>query len=423
MGVGQKEVLWNQGENVGQLDLNNMQHFLRAFSTDWMLGQAGSFQGFGTVGAANYDRSKALYSYGDSGAPFPSATNLTIDTLGGPLIHWQTGPTFPLASNAPPANWGSDPYALYYWLAPNELQTQHPAGDPTNPRWDMLCVKLNDVSNDLGDRETRLQRVMEGGVLVTSENTFVKRRKVTLSSLLVVGTPAVSPTIPAVPAGYLPYYAILVPALFNSTFPVDDNFHDYRMPLGSFCVDVIAAEALTLGYLSFPGGTIPASFSLGFITGTNGIFAEVAVTSDNLHIIPRLPISPHSCRLVGISQQSGSATQNFTVSLQRYDISIGLGFTGFGGNSHWTFSALGSGAPSTDNIWISTALANSAGNDPPSADAKPPWASGRPSGYASRRDRLVASNLVNSWIGLKYTTGASPAALYMTRFHFAGMPF
>jgi hypothetical protein len=426
MGIGSKEVLFNSTENVGQLDLNNMQRFLRAFATDWILGQGGSFHGSGDPGAAGYGRFAALYSIGDSGAPFPTATPLQISNLAGPIGQWvgHTGepdvnpvdglpdiPPTPLATQALAPTWGANPYFMVYWLSPDELITTHAAADPTNPRWDLVCVKLSDVSNDPADDESRLQKQVVGSSFVISAGTFVKRRKVTMQKQVVQGTPAGSPAIGAVPLGFQPLYAVLIPAAFASVFPVDDNFHDYRMPLGSFCVDMLASAGRKLSGTYTSDADLLDSWTMG--------------TSTTVDFVPRIPVAASSCRLIGMSIIRNFSTAGFTISLGRYNVLNGGTYNQLGGNTHWILSALdalqASGTP--DFKSVVERLGNQAGNKDPTAAIKPPWGTGRPSGYASRHEVPSLANIANL-LGARFVTdGTGGHGLLNVKFHFAGGMF
>lgn len=424
MGTGQKEVLFNAAENVGQLDLNNMQRFLRAVMADWQYGQGGSFQGSGDVGAAGFDRTKAPYVLGDSGAPYPHPVNaIATQNLAGPIGQWKTGPTFPLSANGPATNWGTDPYFLVYWLSPDELATTHAAPDPTNPRWDLVCVRLNDVSNDVADQETRLQKQVVGSDFVISSDDFIKRRKVTITKQVVQGTPAGSPAMPSVPSGFVPYYAALVPAGTAGPFAVDNNFHDYRMPLGSFAVDVSAVPSV-LGQFGAVSGNI------AILTGPTSAIRWTGGGAVDVDLITSLPLSPHSCRLIGVAALEQRSTAFSTVKLGRYNPVVSGGvlgvFNAVGGNATWTIANLAGGTPPTtnnDSRWYTERLSGQAGNSPPTASIKPPWGTGWPSGYASRAERTAGLDNATDAIGLRFTSSTADVALIKARFYFAGMPY
>lgn len=420
-GTGQREVLMNSTESVGQLDLNNMQRFLRAFSDDWMFGQSGSFQGAGDAGAAGMDRSVAVFCVGDSAAPFPSATAMRIDTLGGPLAQWvgysgDASPlTFPFATSNPPSSWGQNPYMMVYWTSPNELQTTHDAADSSNPRWDLVCIKLNDVSDDIADQESRLQKQLVSGSFVISAQTFIKRRKVTLSKTVVKGTPAGSPAIPAVPSGFKPYYAIRIPAAFSSAFPVDNNFHDYRMPLGSHCVDVWASDVL---------GSNPAGLTLSggpnASASTTSAYPVVTTTTSNslVDFLPRFIVSPSTCRLIGLSLLSVPSISVWSADVGSYLAASNGTFANFGGNATWANLNMNNPAASSWDF-KGARLASQAGNSSPSAASKPPWGTGYPSGYAARAERTVTTD-THAMLGARLITSGSGGKLAYLRFHFAG---
>lgn len=417
---GQKEVLWNSSENVGNLDLNNMQRFLRAFLVDWVVGQGGTFSGSKDFATGPFDRTKALFSLGDSCAPIPTLTNLQVTNIGGLIGQWKAGAPLPLTSGTPPANWGLDPYMMFYWVSPAELLTTHSAADPTNDRWDLVCVKLDDISNDSADSETRLQKQLVSSTFVISSAGFIKRRKVTLTKQVVVGTPAGSPTMPAVPAGFQPLYAVRIPATFASTFTgASNDFHDYRMPLGSFVVDVPAWQAIE------NGSGLAA-------TGNAGAYRPMTLgASSTFDFIPHHIISPMSCRLIGVSILVGAQTGGaITATLGKYSVLSGGTYAIMGGNASWTLTNLLGLLPSgTDLAWADDRLGddfggggNEAGNDPPTVDVKPPWGTGWPNGYAGGRVTAGGGFRQTPTIGLRVATAAATTLkIAMARFHFAGM--
>lgn len=420
-GIGQREVLFSLGESVIETDLNNMQRFLRAFTCDWMLGSAGCFQGSFDAGASRLRRDRFVLSLGDSGAPNPTGVARQITNLAGPMCWWNPGPSFPLTiQTTVPANWGVDPYLMVYWLTEDELKTTHAVGDATNPRWDLVCVRMNEVINDVADEELRSQKQVDPGpppTFVISTDLFPKRRKVTIDKVVVAGTPAASPAIPGVPAGYRPFYAVLVPATFNAAFPVDDNLHDYRLPMGGFSVDVSPIEAVESG----SGG--PTALLAGSLRPCN------IPNGATMDFVPKFT-TPQSCRLIGTSILSGlSVAGGASCNYGRFNSAAGGTFNLQGGNSTWALSANGSGV-SGQYIWRTFPLGeipffgNQAGNFPPTASWKPVWGTGWPSGYASSPERSVAVN-TSDFLGLRMDcTGLlAQQQIARVRFHFAGMPY
>ena len=100
----------------------------------------------------------------------------------------------------------SDGYAEAYFEGGSTPAVS--AGDPSNPRVDLVWIKANDIQQ--GDDDNRVH------VGVTS------------------GTPAASPVAPSAPAGCLPIASMLVPAGATSTASAQmDSERDYAIPYGA----------------------------------------------------------------------------------------------------------------------------------------------------------------------------------------------
>lgn len=100
----------------------------------------------------------------------------------------------------------SDGYAEAYFEGGSTPSVS--AGDPSNPRVDLVWIKANDIQQ--GDDDNRVH------VGVTS------------------GTPSASPVAPSAPAGCLPIASMLVPAGATSTASAQmDSERDYAIPYGS----------------------------------------------------------------------------------------------------------------------------------------------------------------------------------------------
>lgn len=292
-GRGAREVLWNVGEGVTDLDLNNLQRFLRAQATDWDLASRGHWTTVGSVGVNALNPQSHLFVMGHSCAPHVLGATRTIDVNSGLIIQWRSGgPGSQGIDSYQPGvidfdDWGQDPYALVYFAANNEFTTVHAVGDATNPRWDLVSIQLSTTAADAADQETRLVK-NAGGVI--SSGPFIKRRKVIATKTVTQGTPAASPTIPAVPAGHVPLYAILVPANHNTTFPGTEDLFDFRVPLGSFVVDVLSRPEYERGSVAGAGAD----------TLSNGAFGYVSSAAPGLHVM-HMPLNVHGAhRLIGV---------------------------------------------------------------------------------------------------------------------------
>lgn len=422
---GQKEVLWNSGENVGNLDLNNMQRFARAVAADWMFAHLGQFNGFDAASAvpsvAILNRIKYLWCMGDSAAPYASGTSRRIDSLGGPIVQWiAASPTS--VNSARPSDWGLEPYALVYWLAPNELQTTHDIGD-ASARWDTVSIGLASVSNDLADQETRLQKQVVGSAFVISSNGFIKRRKVTLTKTVTKGTPG-SSIPPAIPADHVAVYSVYVPALHNAVFD-PEALWDFRMPLGSFCVDVLVRDVAAR----------LSGINLGSVTNLDGAWGGIQAGSATAHLyIPSHSHNAHSARLVGVEALIGSNNATAAFNLIRIDSSSYGSLSSGGAISRAPGLALGAlalggifgnpGAPATefrasiDDGVSGLRMEYNAGGGAPSV---PVWINGCASGYASRSElNAVGTDNTLKRLGLEWFPGDVNGKLCMVRFHYAG---
>jgi hypothetical protein len=122
---------------------------------------------------------------------------------------------------------GDDSLLIPYYLK-SDINVTLTTADPTNPRWDLIEMKLDFVDNDAADNVTRDFKDATTGVITST--TVVKKRKPKITVTLKTGTPAGSPTIPSVDSGYSALYALKV--LAAGTSVTDDNVIDYRLPAG-----------------------------------------------------------------------------------------------------------------------------------------------------------------------------------------------
>lgn len=106
---------------------------------------------------------------------------------------------------------------LLYELAADEILQQLSAGDATNPRIDTIEVKLS-----------------KGGL----------GGYTTLAWNRLAGTPAGSPTKPALTSGYARWLDVLVPATYNAVFIPETHFRDWRLPLSQRQTDMVWPDGL-----------------------------------------------------------------------------------------------------------------------------------------------------------------------------------
>jgi hypothetical protein len=214
-----KEVKVSDTEGLDFKDFNRAQQYLRSYINDAVLaakmGDGDLIVGPGT------DR---CYAYGVGGYPNGNANNLEVEL--GPGLVLQAISTYdPVGSNGITMD---DPTVLGYFLGDAEKTLTLQPGDATNPRWDVLEIKIDHVD---GDPQTRKRRLTPTSS--PSSATFNKQRQVRLQAQIVQGTPAASPVEPAVTSGWVKVAAINVPA--NHSGPIGPTqIRDYRFPAEHF---------------------------------------------------------------------------------------------------------------------------------------------------------------------------------------------
>lgn len=433
---GGKEVLWAGGENVGQLDLNNMSRFARAQAIDWGFAALGQTMRHRT---SSFDRKAFCYAVSDACGPWAHAlTNNRVRTNGGPIFAWKssappplgltsTGPTTsPPALTAFPTDWGEDPYALAYYADADEFATTHDVGDATNPRFDVVSLSFAIVDNDPVDDEVRLQKQLVLGNYVISSATFHKRRKVVVTKTVTKGTPSATPAVPTIPAGNVALYVLYVPATFNTLID-PEQIWDCRMPLGNFCVDVLSRDMLALSSGSNLGSAVPQGGNFGGVTAGN------ASLSLNHFVMGH---SQNSARLLGVAAIVGAGVNvgPSTFVLKRLttasadptgtNISLAPGkpMTPAG------FALAGAAAANQGNFnhaWLDHDIFTGVAAD---LTRLPVWINGTAGGYAmdvleqAVYDGGVYDNTF-SRLSLSWGAGDSTAVCRVIRFWFAGGPF
>jgi hypothetical protein len=159
-----------------------------------------------------------MYCLGNGGAPYAADTGLTIKNLRGLVLQRIAG-TVPI---------GTDPQFLSYYLDDDEYSSTLPAVT-TDPRWDIVCIKLEQESADAADQELRDFEDALTRELTTTN--VIKKRKVKATIQVVTGVEAVNPVEPATPSGFVKIAAFQV--RFGETeFDPKQDVRDYRVPVG-----------------------------------------------------------------------------------------------------------------------------------------------------------------------------------------------
>lgn len=229
-GIIGKEVLWNDGEGITFTDLNNMQRYMSAMILDGIISRmARSFGGADVQGTQTTFPLVYCFCVGNDAAPYAGAGAREIKNLAGTI--------YQRLDNTPD---GNDPGMLAYYVTADEYG-QTLAAAVTNPRWDIVTVKLEQIDNDVADEVSRDFKDATTGV-VTSED-IVKKRKVKATFTVTAGAENASPVQPSIPAGHVLVAAFLVtPAM--SAFDPRADIRDWRVPLGYRCDQVNAKSML-----------------------------------------------------------------------------------------------------------------------------------------------------------------------------------
>jgi hypothetical protein len=232
MAIEIKDVLFNDGEGLDYNDLNNIQRYERARFYDLFLGQmmrgtVGGSDVLSTCAARASIDATQLYAHGWGGA-----AKIFSNGAGGPNLQLKNFSGL-IATYGGGALTGLAPQVLPYHLDNEEVNPTFAAADPTNPRWDLVQIKINAEAG--GTSTTRdFQDAFTGALTSTS---FNKRFGSSITWNVKTGTPAGSPTVPTPDAGFFRLWAVFIPAAFGSNPILIDTGstlncpRDYRLPM------------------------------------------------------------------------------------------------------------------------------------------------------------------------------------------------
>lgn len=404
-----KRVKFNNGEGIDPADFNQLQ-VIQEQRSAIVAGTAGGMteNKFG-VGALL--RTEHLWVRGDACAPYPGGTARTIRILPGAMYQWLGQAQLYASPNFEANGFGNTDMGLCYYADSGELDTTHAVGS-AQPRWDVVSVLLSVV-----DGESESRDFEDATTRVVTSTSMNKRTRVIVTKTVTQGTPGATPYLPLLPAGHVPLYAIYIPAAHNAVFDALAIW-DFRMPLGSFCLDVLASDMVQRR--SYQGGTptMPA---------VNSIWGAADMVGAGVSILyPAHGGSGQTARLVGVEALVGTANSaadpellrvvSGTTSSHSSTLPLG-GAPGFVGSTN-TLTGLRSNPAAGSYNWVGdrSFIANSPFTNAISGVTRPPvWITGAPSGYAYANQIAGTSRLV-----LKFLSANASAQQVMVRFHFAG---
>lgn len=309
-----RDLLFNDGEGITHADLNNARAFLGARVFDQLIEhEAGAAAVIGTdpdlwsVQGEDTVLTSLVYTLtGGDGVLKVGSAATKIGTYGGTI--------FQKIANAD----GEEANFIPFTMGAGEFDLTIGAGDATNPRIDIVQVKLEYVE---GGSESRDFKDAVTGALSTTTPNKTRRAQATFS--LKAGTPAATPTYPAPDAGYAVLGAVRVPATWTTGVEPDYTYaggttakiRQCSIPLKTHSVTVMGSEMDTEGA---GGAGTPNKFA-GFIYADGG---------DLTNVFCWCPIGGPGTRIVGITLHgnfpSGGGGNN-TAVLRNYTLANGGG--------------------------------------------------------------------------------------------------
>ena len=212
------QMLFNNGEGAVHTDFNNMARFSDARLMDQVLARYVGALGFSSLvsaldpdltSTAGENPTLSLVSYTLTGGDCLIKQGTT-----GTRVALTSGTIFQRLANTS----GTDASFVSYFIAESDVDLVVGAGDGSNPRVDILQMKLeyvdgNAESRDIEDATTRI---------VTSTSTN-KRRRIQATFSIKAGTAAATPVYPAPDSGYCLVAAIRVPTAWATGFNTNEG--------------------------------------------------------------------------------------------------------------------------------------------------------------------------------------------------------
>ena len=376
------ELLYNDGEALDYNDLNNAQRHARSMLYDGVHGTLARVverdyqpQAVSSTGHA--------WTIGNGCQPYVSASTLTVSFTPGAIGF--------KASGVPD---GTDPLFLWYHMGLAEVSLTAGAADATNPRWDIVQIKIEHAE---GSAETR-DFSTTGGVL--SSVSFSKRRRTKLTASIKAGTAAASPTEPTPDAGYVKLCAIHIAA--TATVITPTTVRDYRMPVGYRVIDLIPGVHCARD----TQWSVDVS---GMVTGDGD------ATPRRLYAMPQMGAPFASGRLLAVGVSADQVNTGGTALLQRVNWATSA-------LSTTTVKDISASVLSTTDRYMEVALWDEAiwldGSSSPSCQG----GAGNASGYgeATIGAPLTATTMNKLWLAIA-TAASSADTIKFIRFIVAGM--
>lgn len=279
-----KRVLWDpNGEGLDFTDSNNAVLFQREELFNLLMsgamadglgdpsnpGLMSTPEGSDGNNALAFTNTDVVFApFGGAGYVLPTGIARTVGITAGPLVVaieevWNaTGEEFAMAR------------------ASGGVTLQTAVGDATNPRIDLVEVKLSYVDGDPQDRHFEDAITREP----TTEAGTNKERQIEAIYQIKQGTAAANPTYPAPTAGYVAMAAIYVPATHNAVHN-PDNIRDLRVPFGVRAIDVDVNGFHFVGANPWTKVGMLASIAAGSVQLTANVIVPCPVATKSARLL------------------------------------------------------------------------------------------------------------------------------------------
>lgn len=289
-GTNSKILLFNAGESLDLNDLNNIGYGLSQRSWEWP--DYANALNVAPIHATAYATlwgtppvDKCVFTKG--AGCIPKRVSNTESSLEPGFIGLWTStapPTVIVPASAPAA-----PAMRWIYVNAAQVTFTHTLNtDPTNNRWDIVTVKIDQVDGDASSRN--FKDAATGVVTTTTPN---KTRQLQATFTVTAGTPAATPTIPAVPAGERILFAVknlaasagLAAFFFNGS----DSCRDFTIPWGP-----------SMGYNTVPFRDMHTTT---WVADGTSLKWAIKNTTNGVVLLPA-PINDPTARLIGIHMRA-----------------------------------------------------------------------------------------------------------------------
>lgn len=290
-----KRVLWSDGEGVTLDDLNSMQTHLQSLYHDFLWPGYRYEQGSQNL-EKSYNAPPATYCFVPrAGGMFPYCVG-PASTL---VVGLKRGWVCMVNPNGPSVPDGDDPQMLAAFLDDNTSLFTLSTGDGSNPRIDLIQIKLTEI-----DDETQNRDFEDAVTRAKSTSTVDSKRRVQVDMSVKEGTPAANPSPPSPDSGYAEWARVRVDTAATS---IDkDDIMDMRIPMR---IEAQRIHPYTFGRPGTPQWAISTSARISIVTSG---------ATDKCYMFPHTGVL--AGRILGVWLNCAIVTAaSTTFKLVRYD--------------------------------------------------------------------------------------------------------